>query len=144
VEFHAVGRLGADMTGEDLDVLATKPLTAGKVGRADYVGRLAGMHYVCMPYGAAHYRYSPSGVLTDALALARPILAFDLPIFRDLFDRFGDIGHLCRNADEMAELIRNGFRDEQRYSGQVEAMRRARAPRLADRLKDDLRMALES
>ena len=87
-------------------MLATRPVTAGKVGRAEYVERLAGMHYVCMPYGAAHYRYSPSGVLADALALARPILAFDLPIFRDLFDRFGDIGHLCRNAEEMAELIR--------------------------------------
>ena len=82
-------------------------------------------------------------MLADALALARPILAFDLPIFRDLFDRFGDIGHLCRNADEMAELIRSGFWDGRRYRGQVEAMRRARAPRLAGRLKDDLRMALE-
>jgi hypothetical protein len=143
VEFHAVGRLGADMVGEDLEVLATRPLVAGKVGRAEYVERLARMHYVCMPYGAAHYRYSPSGVLADALALARPILAFDLPIFRDLFDRFGDIGHLCRNADEMAELIQVGcLGDEDRYRGQVAAMRAARETRLADRLKDDLRMAL--
>ena len=43
----------------------------------------------------------------------------------------------------MAELIRAGW-DGKRYRGQVEAMRRARAPRLADRLKDDLRMALDS
>ncbi len=100
------GGWGPTWPGEDLGVLATRPLAAGKVGRAEYVERLAGMHYVCMPYGAGHYRYSPSGVLADALALARPILAFDLPIFRDLFDRFGDIGHLCRNAEEMAELIR--------------------------------------
>lgn len=143
-EFHAVGRLGADMAGQDLGVLATKPLAAGKVGRADYVQRLAGMHYVCMPYGAEHYRYSPSGVLADALALARPIMAFDLPIFRDLFDRFGDIGHLCRNEEEMAELIRGGLWNRVRYRDQVETMREARAPRLADRLKDDLRMALGS
>jgi glycosyltransferase involved in cell wall biosynthesis len=144
VEFHAVGRLGTDMAGEDMAVLATKPVLDGKVGRAEYVERLAGLHYVCMPYEAAHYRYSPSGVLADALALARPILAFDLPIFRDLFDRFGDIGHLCRDRDEMAELIRRGLSDRHRYRGQVEAMRRARAPRLAGRLKDELRMALGS
>ncbi len=144
MEFHAVGRLGADMGGADLGALATKPLETGKVGRAEYVERLAAMHYVCMPYGAGHYRYSPSGVLADALALARPIMAFDLPIFRDLFDRFGDIGHLCRNAEEMAELIRSGLWNRVRYRDQVETMRAARAPRLADRLKDDLRMALGS
>jgi len=142
VEFHAVGRLGADMAGADLGALATKPLAAGKVGRTEYVERLAGVHYVCMPYGAEHYRYSPSGVLADALALARPILAFDLPIFRALFDQFGDIGHLCRTTDDMVELIRSGLWNQVRYRDQVEAMRAARASRLADRLKDDLRMAL--
>ena len=98
MEFHAVGRLGADMAGEDLEVLATKPLVREK-GRAGRVYRAAGGDALCLhALWGAHYRYSPSGVLADALALARPILAFDLLIFRDLFDRFGDIGHLCRNA----------------------------------------------
>jgi hypothetical protein len=45
----------------------------------------------------------------------------------------------------MAALIRDGgLGDGERYRRQVEAMRAARAPRLADRLKDDLRTALAS
>jgi Spy/CpxP family protein refolding chaperone len=44
----------------------------------------------------------------------------------------------------MAELIRSGLWNRARYRDQVETMREARAPRLADRLKDDLRMALGS
>jgi hypothetical protein len=50
VEFHAIGRLGTDMAGEDLGFLATKPMLDEKVGRAEYVERLAGLHYVCMPH----------------------------------------------------------------------------------------------
>ncbi|WP_192499090.1 hypothetical protein [Skermanella pratensis] len=46
----------------------------------------------------------------------------------------------------MAALIRNGLRDTLaeggRYRAQVEAVRAACAPRLAGRLKDDLRAAL--
>lgn len=145
VEFHAAGRLGADMAGADLRVLATRP-AAAKLGRRDYVEALARLHFVCMPYRGDHYRYSPSGVLADALAFAKPMLAFDLPIFRDLFDRHGDIGYLCRDGEEMAALIRSGLSDTLgeggRYLAQVEAVRAACAPRLAGRLKDDLRAAL--
>ncbi|EWY41274.1 glycosyl transferase [Skermanella stibiiresistens SB22] len=146
VEFHAIGKLAPDLAGADLEAgmaaLTTRPAT-GKLDRAKYVQRLSRMHYVCMPYSGGHYRYSPSGVLADALALARPILAFDLPIFRDLFDRFGEAGHLCRDEEEMIAVIRDGLNDPARHNAQATAMAAARAPRLAGQLKDTLRGALK-
>lgn len=130
VEFHAVATLPPGSVAPPMESLT---LRAGvvKSSRNDFAHAIQQLHYVCLPYHGSHYELSPSGVLLDAVAFGKPVLATGIPLVIELFDRYGDIGFICADTREFCETITSivNEADERHYRAQVHALRAARASR---------------
>jgi len=143
VEFHLIGRV---MPGGDPASFAVldSPASERHLSRQEFLDRLARLHFVFLPFKPGYYNLSASGALLDAITWLKPIIATRLPIVADLFARFGDIGYLCDDPEEMraalAEIVTRP--DPGRYREQVAAMRRARAARMPSVLADRYRSIL--
>ena len=143
VEFHLIGRV---MPGSDLASFAVldSPASELHLSRQEFLDRLARLHFVFLPFKPGYYNLSASGALLDAITWLKPIIATRLPIVADLFARFGDIGYLCDDPEEMraalAEIVTRS--DPGRYREQVTAMRRAREARMPSALADRYRSIL--
>jgi hypothetical protein len=64
----------------------------------------------------------------------KPVIAFDTPVIRELNERFGDIGHICRDEREMTAAVDSllaGF-DPERYARQQRNLDAAYRSRLPD------------
>ena len=105
-----------------------------EMSRNEYVNRIKNLHFVCLFYDK-YYESCASGVLMDSIAWEKPIIATQLPIFRSLQKRFGDIGYLCRN-NEFSETIGSIIRinDSARYKRQVVNMSQVKATRTPEAL----------
>ncbi|HEY0528670.1 MAG TPA: glycosyltransferase [Gemmatimonadaceae bacterium] len=140
VEFHAVGTVPPGSAAPSMEALTVK---AGlvKASRADFSQAIRELHYVCLPYHGRHYELSPSGVLMDAIAFGKPILAAGIPLVKELFDRYGDIGFICTDTrdfcDTITEIVNHA--DEAHYHAQVNALRAARDSRTPSALAGDYR-----
>jgi glycosyltransferase involved in cell wall biosynthesis len=130
VEFHAIGTTPPDSVAPPMDALAVKPAVA-KANRSDFARAVQQLHYVCLPYQGVQYELSPSGVLMDAIAYGKPMLSSGIPLVKDIFERFGDIGFLCTDTrnfcDTITEIVSKA--DERHYRAQVRALRAVRESR---------------
>ena len=143
VEFHLIGRV---MPGSDPASFAVldSPASERHLSRQEFLDRLGRLHFVFLPFKPGYYNLSASGALLDAITWLKPIIATRLPIVADLFSRYGDVGYLCDDPEEMrtalAEIVTRP--DPARYREQAAAMRRARAARMPSALADRYRSIL--
>jgi glycosyltransferase involved in cell wall biosynthesis len=123
VSFLAIGHTKGRPLPENIDCLDVKPKT-DFLSRQEYTGLVARCHYICLPFARELYALSASGTLLDAIALRKPIIAFDAAVLEDAFRLYGDIGYLCTSPDEMFEAIENILRlhDVKRYREQQKNM----------------------
>jgi hypothetical protein len=145
VTFHLVGHPieGADL--RPFEVLH-EPLPQSWPTRAEFIERLATLHYVCLPLHPTYYELAASGALLDAITWLKPIIATRLPIIADMFARFGDIGFLCDDLDQMRNAIDSLARnpDPDRYNRQIANLRRIRSSRMPAALASDYRSLVEA
>jgi hypothetical protein len=131
-EFHVIGHFsGDDREVNDLRGLATKPAVM-QMTRADFIRGLSLLHFVILPHEAASYATTASGVLLDAIAWEKPVIARKMPIFEAMFEKHGDIGYLFHDdADLMCivEQILQTFDWQLRYRNQVMNIRMVRKSR---------------
>jgi len=134
-EFHGVGMLHSEFEGADQSALSV-PMTPMGLNRAAYAAAVSRLHYACLPYSGSYYRFIASGVLVDAIAWCKPIIAIEQPVLTEARTRFGDVGYLCRDEAEVRSVIRDiALRpDPRRYAAQLEAMSRWRQTRLPSAL----------
>jgi glycosyltransferase involved in cell wall biosynthesis len=135
-KFHVIGRISAKYRRANLPkmaVLSEVPRTE-RMSRFEYVNRIKGLHFVCLFYDKK-YEFSASGVLMDSIAWGKPIIATQLPIFKTLQQRFGDIGYLCR-INELSKTISSIIQtnDSDRYKRQVLNMSRVKTSRTPETL----------
>jgi glycosyltransferase involved in cell wall biosynthesis len=105
-EFRLVGKLQRGSEQLDLSGIGGPlPFSHEWLPRTQFDDELAHLHYVVLPYNMEYYGLSASGVLLDVLRWRRPVVAFDTPVMRELTERFGDIGVICRDEAEMAAAI---------------------------------------
>ncbi|MEQ9639469.1 MAG: hypothetical protein RIM84_05530 [Alphaproteobacteria bacterium] len=104
-EFHAIGMAepGREAQANMAD-LASKPVSA-KLQRAEFIERLRDLDMVVMTHDPAHYTYSPSGVLLDALAAGKPLLSLSNPLVDAIAERHGPIGPTVADLDDAVQLI---------------------------------------
>jgi glycosyltransferase involved in cell wall biosynthesis len=130
VRCHLVGRAlpGTDLTR--FAVLA-EPVGTAQLPRAEFVRRLAGLHYVVLPYQPGYYTLSASGALLDAITWLRPVVALRVPIVEEMFAAAGDIGVLCDSPAALEAAVEDilARMDADRYAAQVAALHRLRAAR---------------
>jgi hypothetical protein len=144
VTFHLVGH---PAPGADVGPFAVlhDPLPATWPTRAEFIERLATLHYVCLPLHPTYYELAASGALLDAITWLKPIIATPVPIIADLFANFGDIGFLCDDLDQMRAAIDSLAHkpDQKRYDRQVANLQRIRASRLPAALAASYRTMIE-
>jgi glycosyltransferase involved in cell wall biosynthesis len=132
VEFHAIGHWPVNNvpTLNGIEVLATRP--GGKLmSRADFVQSLSSLHFVVLPHEAGAYILTASGVLLDAIALGKPVIARRIPIFEAFFEKHGDVGYLFSDNESLKEIVEGVLQeaDTARYHCQVLNLRAARKSR---------------
>ncbi|GKS58318.1 hypothetical protein YTPLAS18_18450 [Nitrospira sp.] len=130
-EFHAIGHFQKD--GPQLnstDVLATKPVGM-QMSRLDFVRGIMPLHYIVLPHEASSYALSASGVLLDAIACEKPVIARRIPIFEAMFEKHGDIGYLFDNDAELKRIVERIVEkpDKPQYRQQVLNLRCVRKSR---------------
>lgn len=142
IEFHVIGRMpprsNVDL-GSLAGALSTLPVT-DPMPRDEYDARVGTLHYACLPFQADHYTLSPSGVLLDALAHAKPVFAAATPATREVFAE-GRPGALLERPEDLADAIETVLREltPSTYDRQVDEMSRARALRDPEHLAKDYR-----
>jgi hypothetical protein len=145
VEFHLVGR---SLPGEDIGRFASlaHPVSDRLLTRAAFIERLSRLHFVCLPLAEQYYSLSASGAAIDAVTWLKPMIASKLPIVTEWFDRFGDVGYLCDDLEDMAATIEQilSDMDSKRYQQQVGQLRKARASRMPDALIEQYRALVEA
>lgn len=117
------------------------PPTHEHLSREAFCARMAGLHYVCLPFQPGYYNLSASGAFIDAMTWLKPVIACHVPIVEDIFAQFGDLGYLCDDADAMSAVFDDIMTrpDPVRYAAQIEALRCARAARMPEALAQDYR-----
>jgi hypothetical protein len=130
-EFHVVGRFPentADMNGTE--ALATKPGTE-LMSRTKFAAGLRPLHFVVLSHEAATYALTASGVVLDAIAWQKPIIARRIPIFEAMFKRYGDIGYLFSDDSELRDIVERilAAADTLRYQRQASNLQMARKAR---------------
>jgi hypothetical protein len=132
-EFHVIGRAPqneASVAG--IEVLATKPgMTL--MSRESFLLGVRPLHFIVLPHDFAAYTLTTSGVLLDAVAWQKPVIARRIPIFEAMFKRHGDIGYLFSDETHLKEILSTLLKmnDKSRYYQQVANLgdaKKARSP----------------
>lgn len=104
-EFHVIGRRHEESHGvHGVHALTTQPADA-PLTRDDFIRGVAPLHYIVLPYEAAAYTLSASGVFLDAMAWQKPIIARKIPMFEAMFDKYGDLGYLFSDDSELRDIV---------------------------------------
>ena len=143
--FHLIGRIvnGNEFTENELSVLSEEP-KAVRISRNEYVNRLKKIHFVCLFYDK-YYEFFASGVLMDCVAWEKPFISSELPIFKNLHDKFGDIGYLCECNEftsTISSIVQNN--DVRRYQHQVSNIRSVKISRTPEALAVKYRELVDS
>ena len=104
------------------------PSPEAPINREEFINIGQKIHYSIFCYDNSWYRLIVSASFYDTILLEKPIIAFDTQFFRNYFERFGDIGYLVKNENEMINLIYkiNDHFDLDRYSHQCINIRNAK------------------
>ncbi len=135
IVFHLIGRA---MPGADLAAFAplAEQVGTAHLSRAEFVERLARLHYVVLPFQPGYYDLAASGALLDALTWLKPIIAMRGAMAESFFVEGGEIGHLCNTEGDLhatlVALLESP--DPGRYARQIDALSVMRHARRADQL----------
>lgn len=132
-EFHVIGRCPEESKGvKGTSALATQPASV-PLSREDFVRGVAPLHFIVLPYETGAYTLSASGVLLDAIAWQKPVIARKIPMFEAMFERYGDIGYLFGDDAELTGAVERILQsaDTSRYRRQalnLGDVRKSRSP----------------
>lgn len=145
-EFHVIGRIPQEgISSLKLEALATKP-SKDRLSRNDYVLGLDQLDFIIFPHQESNYELNASGTLVDALAWGKPLIARKIPLFENLFSRYGDIGYLFSQDTELSQIVQTIVQkaDKAHYQQQVLNIQKARCCRTPEVLAVDYRKICEA
>lgn len=73
-----------------------------------------------------------AGTLLDAIAWAKPVIARRIPLFEDMFQRYGNIGYLFDDDNDLREIVRSILSHplSSHYRNQILNIRKIQAARM--------------
>lgn len=71
----------------------------------DYNNYIDNTDYIIYLANEGSYHLRASGSFLDAMAHLKPIIAIRNPFFSYYFDKYGDIGYLCKDFDEVSRIV---------------------------------------
>ena len=134
IEFHAIGHSSPETDQLDLSRLARKPSQMPLL-RDEYLAALEGVDLVCLPLPGHVYNFTGSGTVSDAIAALKPLIVFRNRTMKAIFARYGPIGWLADDRDDLFRLVGelDPIEFARRHSSWVnnlKALREARRPEL--------------
>ena len=139
-EFRLIGKVQRGWRDLDLSgISGPRPFSEDWLPRDVFERELANLHYVVLPYNMDYYALAASGVLLDALCWRKPIISFRTPAIDELTARFGEIGHVCADENDMFATVQRLLRgfDDKRYQAQRRNLDAAYRSRLPETLAPD-------
>jgi len=132
LEFHAIGHSSPETDHLDTGRLARIP-SVMPLRRGDYVAALEGLDLVCLPLPGHVYDFTGSGTVSDAIAALKPLIVFRNRTMGAMFARYGPIGWLAEDRDDLFRLVgaldRAEFvRSQPRWIDNLKTIREARRP----------------
>lgn len=85
--------------------LAKIEMPPGHLTREDFIRRLRDVDYVFTPYSEKIYEFSASGSLLDCISQTKPVISLDFAGVRELAERWGDIGFICKSMEQVKALL---------------------------------------
>lgn len=138
-DFRLIGKVQAGSSNLDLSgISGPLPFSPVWLPLELFDSELSNLHYVVLPYNMDYYALSASGVLLDVLRWRKPIVSFDTPVIRELVERFGDIGYICKDEGDLVRTVDSLLSDfdMERYQSQrnnLDAAYRSRLPATASK-----------
>ena len=103
--------------------------------RDEYVAALKEIDLVCLPLPGHVYDFTGSGTVSDAIAALKPLIVFRNRTMEAMFARYGPIGCLAEDRDDLIRLV-GAFdpvevaRRQPGWVNNLRAIREARRPEL--------------
>ena len=149
IEFHAIGHSSPETVHLDTSKLARNPSKMPLL-RGEYLAALEEVDLVCLPLPGHVYDFTGSGTVSDAIAALKPLILFRNRTMEAMFARYGPIGWLAEDRDDLIRLV--GALDPIEFArthsiwvNNLRAIREARRPELlAKSYAGSIRMTDES
>jgi glycosyltransferase involved in cell wall biosynthesis len=112
--FLLVGRVpeeSAALVRSAEDIVTIASPDGSRLTRDAYEKWLSRATYFVFPYSQETYRWTASGAALDAIAFAKPMIAYSMPLFEYYEETLGDAGYFCAGREEMIRLMRAVCRD---------------------------------
>jgi len=74
--------------------------------REEYLKALKEIDLVCLPLHSGAYDFTGSGSVSDAIAALKPLIVLRNRTMEAIFARYGPIGWLADDRDDLFELVR--------------------------------------
>ena len=100
------------------------------------------MDALALFYTPGSYKLTASGAVLEAIWNEKPILAFENEYFKYLFDKFGELGILCQDVDELVSALNAiSLEDIRRFK---ENLSKARECLLPENVKHQLKIEINN
>ena len=133
-EFYFAGQLPAVLKGIDLSPVIQ--ISETRPERTLFMHSVLGQHFICLFHQRKKFKLTASGAVLDAVSAGKPLIARAIPLFENLFDKYGDIGYLFNNRDECIDILNSIINqtDSDRYQRQVDNILRIKRDRVPESL----------
>ena len=104
-KFTIIGPVMEDSIRQSLNRHVSVPSPGRPLTRDEFETNVKNIHYAVYCHNPHYYRLTASGSMLDAFSFIKPLIALYNPFFAHYFEKMGDIGYLCKNMDEMRDVI---------------------------------------
>ncbi|NYB52591.1 MAG: hypothetical protein HVN35_08550 [Methanobacteriaceae archaeon] len=124
-----------------IEIISESPLEED-----EYYLRINEMDYILFLHKPEYYRFTASGVFTDAISCIKPVIAIENPFLKYYFDLMGDIGYLCSSTQEIREVIEEIIinPDPERYAQQQLNILQKREKFSVEKISDKFKTILDN
>jgi hypothetical protein len=144
LEFHAIGHSSPETDHLDTSKLARRP-SSMPMQRGEYLAALEEVDLVCLPLPGRAYDFTGSGTVSDAIAALRPLIVLRNRTIEAMFARYGAIGWLAEDRDDLLRLVGTLDRAElaRRHSGWIHNLKAIREARRPERLAESYAASID-
>lgn len=106
VNFSITGRIFYDTDKlKEENVWLPKNEGSSPLDGKEFSERISDLDYILYMYDNNSYKLTASGALLDAIYYNKPVIAMRNDYFKYFFEKYGNIGYLAKDIDEMKQII---------------------------------------
>ncbi|WP_058485668.1 glycosyltransferase family protein [Defluviitalea phaphyphila] len=107
LEFTIVGKIKFNIEKYNKHNVKMPGLGKDLIEREEYERIVNELDYILFFYDKDSYKLIASGSFFDAIKMGKPIISIKNDFFNYYFSKYGDMGYLCDNINDMINVINN-------------------------------------